>query len=67
MANEILDLLEEINSMNTTVVMVTHEPDLAIRAHRRLHLLDGRLIDLEEEDRPTPLVGATEPAVIARS
>jgi hypothetical protein len=45
--------------------MVTHEPDLAARAHRRLHLLDGRLIDLEQADRPKPLVGATKPAVIA--
>jgi putative ABC transport system ATP-binding protein len=65
MANEILDLLEQINGMDTTVVMVTHEPDLATRAHRRLHLLDGRLIDLEEADRPKPLVGAAEAAVTA--
>jgi putative ABC transport system ATP-binding protein len=58
MANEILDLLEKINEMDTTVVMVTHEPDLAARARRRLHLLDGRLIDIEMDDRPTPLVAA---------
>ena len=58
MANEILDLLEQINEMDTTVVMVTHEPDLAARARRRLHLLDGRLIDIEMDDRPTPLVAA---------
>ena len=57
MANEILVLLEQINAMDTTVVMVTHEPDLAARARRRLHLLDGRLIDLEAEDRPKPLIG----------
>ena len=57
MANEILDLLEQINAMDTTVVMVTHEPDLAARARRRLHLLDGRLIDLEVDDRPEPLIG----------
>lgn len=56
MANEILDLLEQINGMDTTVIMVTHEPDLAVRAHRRLHLLDGRLIDLDIDDWPTPLV-----------
>jgi len=67
MANEILDLLEQINGMDTTVVMVTHEPDLAMRAHRRLHLLDGRLIDFEEEDRPTPLIGSAEPAATARA
>ena len=67
MANEILDLLEQINGMDTTVVMVTHEPDLAVRAHRRLHLLDGRLIDLEIDDRPAPLVGRAEQASVARA
>ncbi len=61
MANEILDLLERINAMDTTVVMVTHEPDLANRARRRLHLLDGRLIDIDMDDRPKPLVGYAEP------
>ena len=66
MANEILDLLEQINEMDTTVVMVTHEPDLAARARRRLHLLDGRLIDLESDDRPTPLVGRAADAVRVR-
>jgi putative ABC transport system ATP-binding protein len=66
MANEILDLLEQINEMNTTVLMVTHEPDLAARARRRLHLLDGRLVDLEIEDRPRPLVGRTNEAASVR-
>jgi putative ABC transport system ATP-binding protein len=66
MANEILDLLESINERDTTVVMVTHEPDLAARAQRRLHLLDGRLIDLEADDRPTPLVSASPDAAPVR-
>jgi putative ABC transport system ATP-binding protein len=54
MANEILDLLEKINSTGATVVMVTHDPELAQRATRQVHMLDGRVIDLEAE-RPTPL------------
>ncbi len=66
MANEILDLLETINEMETTVVMVTHEPDLAARARRCLHLLDGRLIDFEADDRPAPLAVAAERAVSSR-
>ncbi len=66
MANEVMDLLETINSMDTTVVMVTHEPELAERAQRRLHLLDGRLIDLEADDRPTPLVKRTDDTSTAR-
>ena len=54
MANEILDLLETINSTGTTVVIVTHDPELANRASRRIHLLDGKLIDLAA-DEPAPL------------
>jgi putative ABC transport system ATP-binding protein len=54
MANEILDLLEKINSTGATVVMVTHDPELAQRASRQVHMLDGRVIDLEAE-RPAPL------------
>jgi putative ABC transport system ATP-binding protein len=55
MANEILDLLEKINEMGATVVMVTHDSELATRAPREIHVLDGRLIDLETEDRSAPL------------
>ena len=54
MANEILDLLEKINSTGTTVVMVTHDGELANRAARQIHLLDGKLIDITQ-DAPAPL------------
>ncbi len=44
-ARQIVDLLEELNRGGTTIVMVTHDHELAARATRRLHMLDGRLID----------------------
>jgi putative ABC transport system ATP-binding protein len=45
-ARQIMDLLEHINVEDkTTVIMVTHDPALAARARRKLHVLDGRLID----------------------
>jgi putative ABC transport system ATP-binding protein len=44
-ARHIVDLLEEINRGGMTVVMVTHDQELAARAGRRLHMLDGKLID----------------------
>lgn len=40
----VLDLLEEQTvNVGRTLVLVTHDPDIAARAHRRLHLKDGRL------------------------
>ena len=46
MAGQVMALLEEINRSGTTIVMVTHDPDLAARAHRNIHILDGRASDL---------------------
>jgi putative ABC transport system ATP-binding protein len=62
MASEILDLIEGINATGTTVVMVTHDPELANRASRQIHLLDGKLIDLDAVE-PAPLFNpGAEPA-----
>ncbi|HJT16986.1 MAG TPA: ABC transporter ATP-binding protein [Thermoanaerobaculia bacterium] len=47
MTRDIMDLLERINGSGTTIVMVTHSPECAERAHRQLHVLDGRIIDVE--------------------
>ncbi len=56
MARDILDLLEKINDAGTTIIMVTHDPELAARAGRQIHLLDGRVIDLQPE-KASPLFG----------
>ena len=41
---QIMDLLEEFNRKNAqTILMVTHDSSLADRAHRKLHLKDGKL------------------------
>ena len=47
MAREIMDLLDRINSEGTTIIMVTHSPECAVRAQRQIHVLDGRVVDLE--------------------
>jgi putative ABC transport system ATP-binding protein len=52
MAREIMDLLDEINGKGTTIVMVTHSPESAARASREIHLLDGKVVDV---DRPIAL------------
>src|SRR5882672_8337926 len=62
-ARQIMDLLARINAEEgMTIVMVTHDHEFAARAHRRLHILDGTLID----PRAAPVVSAA-PAAPAHS
>ena len=43
---EIMELLQAINSVGTTIVVVTHERDLAQRFHKRMIVIDhGEVID----------------------
>jgi len=57
MAGVVMELLESINAEGTTIVMVTHDPDLAHRARRNIHILDGRSSDVMAATTPnvTPL------------
>jgi putative ABC transport system ATP-binding protein len=38
---EIMGLFEEIHKRGNTVILVTHEPDIALHAHRIIRLRDG--------------------------
>lgn len=49
MARGVMELLEEINAAGTTIVMVTHDPELAARAQRNVHIVDGQVTDLVRE------------------
>jgi putative ABC transport system ATP-binding protein len=40
---EIMDVFEQLQDQGQTIVMVTHEADIAARAHRVITLLDGRV------------------------
>ena len=51
MARQVMELLEQINGRGTTIIMVTHDPELAQRAHRNVHILDGRVNDFHSYDR----------------
>jgi putative ABC transport system ATP-binding protein len=45
-SREIMELLTEFNrNQGITIVMVTHEPDMAAYAQRQIHFLDGRVDD----------------------
>ena len=41
---EVIDLLEGMNAEGLTVIMVTHNPEIAGRARHRSRLADGRLV-----------------------
>ncbi len=58
MARGVLELIEEINARGTTIIMVTHDPELAARAQRNVHIVDGQVTDLLAE----PVLRATEHA-----
>jgi putative ABC transport system ATP-binding protein len=44
---EIMSLLGELNGQGKTVIMVTHEPDIAAHARQRLYMKDGRIERIE--------------------
>jgi len=41
--SEIMNLFEELHTQGQTIVLVTHEHDIAEHAHRQIHLLDGKI------------------------
>jgi putative ABC transport system ATP-binding protein len=47
--DEIMAIFEEFHRQGRTVILVTHEPDVAERARRLVRVVDGRIV----EDRPT--------------
>ena len=47
---EIMQLFQSLNDEGTTIVLVTHEPEIAAFAKRRLHFRDGELV--EDETHP---------------
>ena len=40
-SREIVDILVELNQAGQTILLVTHEPDIAAAASRQVHLMDG--------------------------
>ncbi len=46
-SGEIMDVLHQLHGRGRTIVMITHEPDMAEHAQRVVQLLDGRIVDGE--------------------
>ncbi len=53
-SGEIADLLVELNAAGATIVVITHDTELAARFPRTITLRDGRVVD----DRRSPAPGA---------
>jgi putative ABC transport system ATP-binding protein len=43
-ADEIMAIFQKLNNQGRTVVMITHDPNIAEHAKRIIHLLDGRIV-----------------------
>jgi putative ABC transport system ATP-binding protein len=43
-SDEILALFEELHSAGQTIIVVTHEPDIAAHAHRVVRMKDGKVL-----------------------
>jgi putative ABC transport system ATP-binding protein len=57
MARGVMTLLEDLHRDGATIVMVTHDPQLALRAQRNVHVVDGQVVDGSSE---TPLARRRE-------
>ena len=46
-SQEIMDILHDLHEQGNTVVLITHDNDIARQAKRSVHILDGRLTEVQ--------------------
>ena len=56
---EIMEIFEKIHNAGNTVILVTHEPDIALHAHRIIRLRDG-LVEVDEANETIVLASDPE-------
>lgn len=42
-SREIMSFMDELHAQGNTIIIVTHEPDIAAHANRMIHILDGQV------------------------
>jgi putative ABC transport system ATP-binding protein len=50
-SNEIMSLFDQLHQRGNTIILVTHEPDIATHAHRVIRLLDGQIASDEKSKK----------------
>lgn len=60
-AKGVMELLQEINESGTTIIMVTHDQELANQSPRNIHILDGRI----SNQSSAPVESATPASAVA--
>ena len=65
---EILKLLQSLNARGITIVMVTHEPEVAAQARRCIVMRDGKVVqDKRQKALPHRALAAERPLAASRS
>ena len=55
---EIMQLFDELHAEGQTIIMVTHEPDIAAHCERVIRLEDGRVAEDRRQEKVTAIGGA---------
>jgi putative ABC transport system ATP-binding protein len=57
-SEQIMTIFHELHATGITIVLVTHEPDIAIQADRMIHMRDGKIVEdvrIDDERRDVML------------
>jgi putative ABC transport system ATP-binding protein len=49
--DEVMGIFQSLNDLGRTVILVTHEPDIAAHARRVVHVRDGRIVRDDRKER----------------
>ena len=64
-SEEVISLFRELNQEGITVVLVTHEPEIADHTRRIVTMRDGRIVQDEPVSQQRAAVSEPEPAIPA--
>jgi putative ABC transport system ATP-binding protein len=58
-AKEVTELFDELNDAGLTIVVVTHNDELAKSCSRKIHIMDGKIVDDVVDKKPSRRKAAT--------